>query len=78
MNSKFIWECSCGNIVHEDIMPEDCSYCFKVGEFSRVHEDDLDEKQNEEILRRKRLKAKSLTKSSSGGKNAPKKKKKVN
>ena len=56
MKSQFVWECSCGNIIHNDVMPEDCSACFRLGEFMRIQEDQLEEKTDEEILRRKKLK----------------------
>ncbi|MEK6800416.1 MAG: hypothetical protein AABY10_00220 [Nanoarchaeota archaeon] len=56
MNEEFVWQCSCGNIAHKDIMPEDCPACFSVGEFAKIPEDQLAEKTDEEILRRKKLK----------------------
>ena len=46
----FIWECDCGHIEHRNEVPEDCPKCLRVGKFSPVPEDEIEEKKAEEIL----------------------------
>jgi len=50
MDMRFIWECSCGHIEHGDAMPDDCSKCLRVGEFNRVPDDMIEEKEAGEVL----------------------------
>lgn len=46
----FIWQCACGHIEHSTTFPEDCPKCLRVGEFEKIPEDQLQEKQEESIL----------------------------
>ena len=45
-----LWECKCGHLTHESMMPEDCPKCLAVGKFERVPDDMLEEKMAEEVL----------------------------
>ena len=45
-NSGFMWECECGNIEYGEYSPEDCKKCDAVNSFTRVPEDQIEEKEN--------------------------------
>jgi len=53
MDKDFVWQCPCGYIEHNE-MPEDCPKCLRVGEFSQIPEDMIEEKVEEEILSSKK------------------------
>jgi len=46
----FVWQCACGHIEHSEALPEDCPKCLRVGEFDKIPEDELAEREEESIL----------------------------
>ena len=44
------WECFCGHIEYEKFPPEDCSKCLRVGEFTKLSGEDLEEREAEAVL----------------------------
>lgn len=49
MEDEFVWQCKCGHIEHDDL-PEDCPKCLRVGKFTRLPEDMIQEKVEEAVL----------------------------
>lgn len=47
---SFVWQCVCGHIEHSTAFPEDCSECLRVGEFEKIPEDELAEREEASIL----------------------------
>ena len=50
MEKSFAWQCICGYIEYQEALPEDCPKCFRVGEFSKIPDDMLEETEAEKIL----------------------------
>ena len=50
MDSSIVWECPCGHMEYEDMPPQDCPKCLRVGAFNRVSDDMLEEKEAEAVL----------------------------
>jgi len=47
---SFVWQCICGHMEHSDILPEDCPKCLRVGDFDKVPDEELVEREEESIL----------------------------
>ena len=50
MAKGLAWECTCGHIEYEKFPPEDCQKCLRVGEFAKLPEDELEEREAEAVL----------------------------
>jgi len=51
MASKgFVWECECGNIEYGPYPPEECSQCAALDSFIKVPEDEVAEREEENVL----------------------------
>lgn len=35
----FMWECSCGHVEYGEMMPEECSACYKIDGFIKIPEE---------------------------------------
>jgi hypothetical protein len=44
------WQCSCGKIEYTDMEPDECLSCGKIGSFSQLPEELLDERMKEQDL----------------------------
>jgi hypothetical protein len=45
-----VWECGCGNIEYGQYPPEECSRCEAVDSFIKVPEDEIEEREAENVL----------------------------
>jgi len=48
--SGFMWECECGKIEYGEQPPTECKECNTLGKFTRVPEEEIEEKETEAIL----------------------------
>lgn len=46
----FVWECECGNIEYGSYPPSECSECQAVDSFIKVPEDEIEEREAENVL----------------------------
>ncbi len=57
------WECECGNVEYNSMTPEECEKCFRIGSFTQLPEELLEERakerDHEERVVIKKTKAKS-------------------
>lgn len=44
------WQCSCGKIEYSNMEPDECLSCGKIGSFSQLPEELLDERMKEQDL----------------------------
>lgn len=45
-----VWECECGNIEYGAYPPEECSQCDALDSFIKVPEDEIEEREAENVL----------------------------
>jgi len=45
----FAWECACGNVEYGQLEPEECSECGKIGQFSQLPEELIEEREKEKL-----------------------------
>lgn len=51
---EFAWECECGNIEYGPYPPEECSVCAAIDSFLKVPEEELEEREAENVLSKRR------------------------
>lgn len=52
--SGFMWECECGHIAYGAYPPRECEECDAIESFSKVPEDQVEERELEDVLSRSR------------------------
>ena len=49
MKGSLAWECACGHIEYGE-MPEECPKCFKIGSFTNLPEELMDEREKDHLI----------------------------
>ena len=48
-NTGYVWECECGHTEHGEFAPDECSKCGRIGSFTRLPEELVEEQSEDEF-----------------------------